>query len=99
MAELEPTADKLPDWQKIIHLLTPAQRRAYDRICCGDDSRIARQTGEALVRKGLVRSFVETIGRDGFGAIKVYRYDFNIAPHIVWCEMMSREYEEGKCHE
>jgi hypothetical protein len=40
---------------------TKVQRAAFDRICCGDDRGIARVTGAALVKRGVVEEYTEVL--------------------------------------
>lgn len=82
------------DWKKIIQKLPKAQRALFDRICCGDDTRVKLPTANALLKKGLIRVIPQkcAIGKGMY--LTVTRYDFTLPAHIAWCDLMSEKCEE-----
>ena len=78
------------DLMRRVRRLTPPQRAAFDRICVNDDSRMHPQTAAALIKRGLVRGFVERRG-----IILIRRYDVaSLEVHRAWCQVCAEDTPE-----
>lgn len=75
-----------------IERLPKAQRKAFDQICCGDDSGLHPRTLKALLDKDMIRAIEQRL--PGLPPLTITRYEFTLPYHIAWCELMSDKYEE-----
>ncbi len=76
--------------------LPAKQAAAFEQIATGNDRGHHPATLRALVNKGYISEWAQTIGRDGFGDITVMRYEVPIPVHIRWCEWCSENYADDE---
>ena len=74
---------------------TPAQRRALDRIGCGDlCPPMHPRVRDALLSARLIEQRgMTTIGCDTLGAIRVPAYEMPYGVHFLWCSAVSQDFD------
>lgn len=76
--------------------LSMRQREAFEQIAVGNDRCIHSATADALMKRGLVERREETVGRDRFGSITVYRYHVPLPIHAQWCAWCVEQPTDGE---
>ncbi len=69
--------------------LTGRRRAVFEQIAAGNDSRIDRRLGLALIATGLVEAADEH-----HGPMTFWRYQIPLDVHIAWCSWCSEQFPE-----
>ena len=73
---------------------TLAQRKALDRIGCGEPPRCSPKTIKALLDAGLIVDTGGKFCRDALGTYSVPSYAMPIPVHMQWCSAVASTDEE-----
>jgi len=73
---------------------TSAERRALDRIGCGELPSCSPKTLKALLDAGMIVDAGGTMRRDALGSYKVPFYEMTIPTHMQWCSAVAATDEE-----
>ena len=73
---------------------TSAERRALDRVGCGELPGCSSKTLKALLDDGLLIEEVGEVRRDAIGSYRVPSYAMPIPVHFQWCSAVAFSDEE-----
>lgn len=73
--------------------LQPRQQETLGRIAINDDTCVAPATARALIRKGLIEEYRESVPFAGAMRMSIKRYRVPIAVHIAWCRWCAENAE------
>ncbi|MCJ2101975.1 hypothetical protein [Methylobacterium sp. E-046] len=73
---------------------TSAERRALDRIGCGEPPACAQKTLRNLLDAGLIVDVGTETRRDALGSYRVPSYAMPIPVHFAWCSAVAATDEE-----
>ena len=73
---------------------TSAERRALDRIGCGEPPACAQKTLRNLLDAGLIVDVGTETRRDALGSYRVPAYAMPIPVHFQWCSAVAATDEE-----
>jgi hypothetical protein len=73
---------------------TPAERRALDRIGCGEPPACSRRILHNLLKAGLIVETVRKVRRDVLGRYDMPVYAMPIPVHMQWCSAVAANDEE-----
>ncbi|MBE7197745.1 MAG: hypothetical protein INR70_08085 [Parafilimonas terrae] len=73
---------------------TSAERRALDRIGCGEPPRCSPKTLRNMLDAGLIVEAGGQIRRDALGEYKIPNFEMPIPVHMAWCSAVAATDEE-----
>ena len=73
---------------------TSAERRALDKIGCGQPPGCSPKTLKALLDAGMIEDTGGQIRRDALGSYRVPFYEMTIPTHMQWCSAVAATDEE-----
>ncbi|MEE7450001.1 hypothetical protein MRF4_20535 [Methylobacterium radiotolerans] len=78
---------------------TSAERRALDRIGCGEPPACSMKTLRNLLQAGLIVDVGTETRRDALGSYRVAAYAMPIPVHMAWCSAVAATNEEMEAFE
>ncbi|MCJ2093067.1 hypothetical protein MKK67_11235 [Methylobacterium sp. J-072] len=85
----KPDPDRLPHPGR-----TSAERRALDRIGCGEPPACSQKTLRNQLDTGLIVDVGTETRRDALGAYKIPKFAMPIPVHMAWCSAVAATDEE-----
>jgi hypothetical protein len=73
---------------------TSAERRALDKIGCGQPPGCSPKTLKALIDAGMIEETGGVMRRDAFGEYRIPSYEMTIPTHMQWCSAVAATDEE-----
>jgi hypothetical protein len=73
---------------------TSAERRALDKIGCGQPPGCSPKTLKALIDAGMIEDTGGQIRHDALGSYRVPFYEMTIPTHMQWCSAVAATDEE-----
>lgn len=73
---------------------TSAERRAFDKIGCGEPPRCSPKTIKALLTAGMIDDTGGQVRRDALGSYRVPFYEMAVPTHMQWCSAVAATDEE-----
>ena len=90
----KPDPDRLPHPGR-----TSAERRALDRIGCGEPPRCSPKTLRNLLDAGLIVDVGTETRRDALGVYQIPKFAMPIPVHFAWCSAVAFTDEEMEAFE
>lgn len=85
----KPDPDRMPHPGR-----TSAERRALDRIGCGEPPGCSPKTLKAMLDAGLIVDQGGEVRRDALGSYRIPAYAMPIGVHFAWCSAVAFTDEE-----
>ena len=73
---------------------TSAERRALDKIGCGQPPGCSPKTLGAMIAAGMIEDTGGQMRRDALGSYRVPFYEMTIPTHMQWCSAVAATDEE-----
>lgn len=73
---------------------TSAERRALDKIGCGQPPGCSPKTLKAMLDAGMIEDTGSQVRRDALGSYRVPFYEMTIPTHMAWCSAVAASDEE-----